>query len=86
MYGDKLVIYDDANRRYFAGYQWNRHNGGRRRTPAWSDTLDGEKRSNVLSYVQKHAKALDGRIMSESAARKMEMLQEYRLLEVRGNA
>ena len=77
MIGDKMLIYDLPNGRFLAG--WKR----RWSEPKWSDTSKGALVVHRLSdaYAYKERLGMGIRIISETEAKRIDAIKEYKEAE-----
>lgn len=82
MLGDKMLIYDKANDRFFAGWRDGKRNGSEIQLPTWSKSVKGAKivcRLNAAYYIKEQL-GLGMYIVSDDEANRIEALREYRLV------
>lgn len=84
MIGDKIMVYDAANDRWFVRWAYKRMytyaNEPRDPMPVWTKDINEAMRTNLLLSAQRVVDKMGGgvRIVSETKARQMEAMKAYR--------
>lgn len=81
MIGDKILVYDDDKKMFFAGWAMQKTSYSvDPPTPTWSKTVDDAKVSQMLMHMCEVARMLgpSARIVSETRARQIEAELAYR--------
>lgn len=86
MIGDCVLIYDKRRDRYFAGWlKQAKTYAEEPPTPIWADTMDQAKITKNIAWAHGVVKRFgeDFRVISETTARRLDALREYRMKENR---
>lgn len=80
MLGDRMLIYDKPNDRFFAGWKNGKHSGSPEQVPTWSKAVKGAAlvyRPEKAYYIKEQLGA-GVYIVSEKEAGRIEAYREYR--------
>lgn len=81
MIGDNLLIYNPKLDKFYAGRDWfGKHYVTDKTAPIWTRNIESAKCSHALARYRKICTELGGgvRIVSETEARRIVMMREYR--------
>lgn len=78
MYGDRLLVCDMDNERFFAGWKpQEKRFTEKSPTPMWSETVEGARKTRSLGNMQNIVKMIGGstQVVSETKARQIETVK-----------